>query len=186
MNITSSKYPKMRSNKKSVIISIPKTQSLFQIVVEEGTRLHSVIIEVAKRLGVNHLQSDIQVYRKFARCAMHPESTIHQNKIEDKETLTVQLKCTDKALSYLSKTHDFETAQEYHKYMPRKHITPGITLEGMCVNFDCVNYGKTKVIPLGTGFFKLNQLLGDVKCCLCPDRDKQTNPPMSIKKISLV
>ena len=57
---------------------------------------------------------------------------------------------------YFSKTHDFETVDEYHKYLPKKYITPGLNLECMCVQPACVNYGQMKVVPLGIGTFNIN------------------------------
>lgn len=176
----------MKHNKLRVQIVMPQTKSGFQVVVEPSTRIQSIIIEVAKKLGVNHLQSNIKLYKKLDRAPMEASSTINQNLVKDRDQLFVQISSTNSGWSYYTKTHDFETAHEYHKYMPKKYITPGLVIECMCVNPKCINYGKLKVIPLGTGHHNLNQILTGTKCHLCPDRDKQTNPPMALRSVKLV
>ena len=43
-----------------------------------------------------------------------------------------------------------------------------------------------KVVPLGIGSFNINSVISSIKCHICPDRDKNTNPPMAVKDFVLV
>ena len=186
MNISSGVYNKNKHNHLRVQILIPKVSGGFQVIVEPCTRIQTLVIEIAKKLGVDFLQSNINLYKKLERAPIDPTSTIQQNGIKDREQLLVQITSTNAGWSYYTKTHDFETVSEYHKYLPKKYIAPGLNMEGMCVNPRCVNYGKMKVIPLGLGQFNISSLLAVTKCHICPDRDKGTNPPMCIKEVVLV
>jgi hypothetical protein len=56
----------------------------------------------------------------------------------------------------------------------------------MCVQPSCMNYGKLLVVPLGKGEFHLNSILTNLKCEICPGKDKGINPPMAIKKFRFV
>ena len=106
--------------------------------------------------------------------------------IKANETLKMDIKKANSNWTYYSKTHDFETVKEYKKYLPKKYIMPGINLEVMCVNPNCLEYGKSRVVPLGTGQFEINEIMNNTKCHLCPDRDKGTEPPMAVKRVKFV
>ena len=186
MKTSSAVYDANKLTKQRLLVNIPKVHTHFQLVVQPSTRIHSIVIDVCKKLGIDHLQSNVKIFRPLASSQMDPTTTVHQNKIKDNETVYVQIDSANANWSYHTKSHDFETVGEYRKYMPKKYITPGFNVEAMCVHPECVNYGKEKVIPLGTGHFNYGSLVTNLKCQLCPDRDKNTNPPLAVKAIVLV
>ena len=110
-------------------------------------------------------------------------------KLEDvkpNETLTCKIVSANTGWTYYSKTHDFETVSHYKKYLPTKYIMPGLNFEALCVNPKCVEYGKSRVHPMGTGHFNISKVYSHLECVKCPDRDKGINPPMAVKAVVFV
>ena len=167
-------------------VVIPKMKTGYVVSVQRWQRIQMLVIDLAKRVGVDFLASNIKLHKKLSHVPMDPASTVHQNDLKDGEEIFAHIISTNDGWVYYSKSHDFETVSEYHKYMPKKQILPGLNLEAMCVHPRCIEYGKVKVLPQGTGHFNINQLLSNTKCSLCPDRDKGINPPMAVKEIKLV
>ena len=186
MNTSSALYNKRKHDKIKVKIIIPKMGTSYQIVVEPCTRIQQVIIDLAKRIGVDFLNSNMKLHKKLVHVPMDPASTIKQNEVQNGDELFAHISSANTGWTYFSKTHDFETVPEYHKYLPKKYILPGLDLEAMCVHPNCIEYGKLKVIPMGTGHHNVNTILSTTKCPLCPDRDKGINPPMAVKSVKLV
>ena len=186
MNISSAVYNKQKKMVFPLKIIVNKTKASFTFQVKPSSRVHAIIIEIAKRMGINHLKSDIQLFKKLARAPMEASSTLKQNGVGPSDIILCHIKQTNTGWTYYSKTHDFETIKEYKRYLPKKYIMPGLNIEAMCVNPDCLNYGEERVIPFGTGEFDMNRIMTTTKCRICPGRDKGIEPPMAIKIVKMV
>ena len=187
MNISSSVYNKIRTNRFSIKIRVAPVMTTLSFNVMPCTRLNKLIHLIAKKVGIDALKSNIQLYKRLSFHPLLKSSTVQQCQIKPGETIVCKFKAAERSgWSYFAKTHDFETVSEYKKYLPKKYITPGLNLEVMCVNPNCIEYGETKVKPLGTGLFDVNRLFTNTKCHLCPDRKLGTNPPMAVKKVRFV
>lgn len=186
MNTASLAYDKIKTKKFMLKINVTKVKSTLAFQVCLNTRIQNIIIKICKKIGIDHLNSNLQLYKGFSRSPLVKSRTLGQYKVKPGETLKCEIISANSDWTYYTKTHDFETVEEYKKYLPKKYIMPGMNLECMCVNPDCIEYGEPKVKPLGTGHFDINKLFVGVKCCICPDRAKGTNPPMAIKKVVFV
>ena len=63
MNISSGIYNKNKDKKFKIKVIVPLIKSDFQIVVTPKTRLHNIIIHICKKVGIDHLKSNISMTR---------------------------------------------------------------------------------------------------------------------------
>lgn len=186
MNISSGKYLKTKNNPFPISVRIKDIKSTFRFRITLATRIQQIIIQICDKIGIDHLKSNVQIYKGFNPLPLKKAATAKLEGIRPNDTLKCKIHSSNAGWTYYSKTHDFETVAEYKKYLPKKYIMPGINFEAMCVNPQCVEYGKLKVQPKGSGHFNINETYSNLKCVNCPDRDKGTNPPMAVKRVIFV
>ena len=186
MHISSSTYNKRKQKSFTIKIRAKDIKSTFGFRVMPCTRIQKIIIDLANKIGIKHLSSSIQLYKRLANYPINKSGTVDQAKIKPNELIIMKIDKANADWTWYTKTHDFETIKEYKKYLPKKYILPGLNLNCMCVNPNCVEYGKAKVVPKGSGHFDVDDVMNNTFCEFCPDRKLGTNPQMAVKNVVMV
>ena len=73
---------------------------------------------------------------------------------------------------------------EWDEYKPGiKAKSDGASIQGFCQNPKCIGYQQNVTVPLDFGRHSLTQTMRSLKCPICPYRDLDMNPPLSVKNV---